>query len=736
VKNLNYNQHTRQKPGNLALLLALGAAALFGTGTSARAALIGHWLSGAENLNDSSGFTAAGTHDGVAQNSGTLSYSSDLPNGFSTDKKSLNLPGNVGVMIKNSSPEDGATYLPTFDGDINSQFTISFWAKGMPGTWNPWVSKGGENGTGWQLRRNGNTNNACFTMRGIDNPDGNINSNINVNDNPSKWRLFTGVWDKATGTRKFYVDGIFSHTTNNNTSQSYAPTNNHLALGARQNGFNSWGNYFTGKLFDVRLYNTALTPSEVFALIPPAVPQGLVATPSSQTVYLSWTPTPFATSYTVSTTNTATSVEVTDVVTAPPFSKTGLTNGQAYSFKVLATYSAGASAYSAAISATPATGVVKDILTFTFPFSGTGTPTISGTSIISYVPLSTDVTNLAPTYTISPSATADTTYPSGTARNFTTSQTYTIHAEDGSTKTYTVQVFKVDPITYDFNGSEQGWTQIWPLPANGTMYGTDKLGIQDGDNLETIFGRSPAFYLNNLGDLTFKLAGGETPLAEPAAPSLIPALSINFGGFAGVALRDDATNTYVLSKGRSFGSGDYLTFSFTAAQLAPFANNNRKYTLDFIDYKKNTWGWVAMDDVSIPGTSSLPVVDPFLLWITTSYPTLSDKTPGGDPDGDGMTNQQEFAFGTDPSSGASANPILTPLNKTTGMFSYTRRVPTVSGLTYTVRTSTDLVEWLPDAAATANQSVTATNGDIQTVAVTLSGAPRTETKLFVRVQAP
>ena len=45
---------------------AIGAAALFPTATPARADLVGHWFSGAENLNDTSGFTAAGTHDGVA----------------------------------------------------------------------------------------------------------------------------------------------------------------------------------------------------------------------------------------------------------------------------------------------------------------------------------------------------------------------------------------------------------------------------------------------------------------------------------------------------------------------------------------------------------------------------------------------------------------------------------------------------------------------------------------------
>ena len=126
-------------------------------------------------------------------------------------------------------------------------------------------------------------------------------------------------------------------------------------------------------------------------------------------------------------------------------------------------------------------------------------------------------------------------------------------------------------------------------------------------------------------------------------------------------------------------------------------------------------------------------VNPFTTWINANYPALSDKTAGGDPDHDGMTNDQEFAFGLDPSSGTSVNPIVTLPNKATGIFSYTRLNPAVSGRTYTIKTSTTLAGWTTDAGA--GQVVTATNGDVQTVTVTLSGALLSESKLFVRVNA-
>ncbi len=79
---------------------------------------------------------------------------------------------------------------------------------------------------------------------------------------------------------------------------------------------------------------------------------------------------------------------------------------------------------------------LKDITSFVFaglPATTIGTNTVSVT-----VPFGTAVSSLSPTYTVSSLASGNPV--SGTERNFSSPQTYTITAEDNSTKAYTVTV--------------------------------------------------------------------------------------------------------------------------------------------------------------------------------------------------------------------------------------------------------------------------------------------------------
>ncbi|HEY3324607.1 MAG TPA: LamG-like jellyroll fold domain-containing protein [Planctomycetota bacterium] len=231
--------------------------------------LIGRWVAGDTNLNDISGAHPPGTHDGIAV--GGVAYSTDVPPGF-TGLNSLNLmANNAAVRIANSANVDGGTYVNTFDDNIQSHFTLTFWAKGIPGNWNPYVSKRGENGIGWQFRRRDDVS-CTFTMRNPDNQDGN-SAGVDLRD--GDWHHFAGVWDKVSGTRTIYVDGVFCGTTSNNPAQNYnLASAQHLVLGAReQQGNTNCESFYQGKLFDVRIYNAVLYPSEVIAtMTAPAKP--------------------------------------------------------------------------------------------------------------------------------------------------------------------------------------------------------------------------------------------------------------------------------------------------------------------------------------------------------------------------------------------------------------------------------------------------------------------------------
>jgi autotransporter-associated beta strand protein len=115
----------------------------------------------------------------------------------------------------------------------------------------------------------------------------------------------------------------------------------------------------------------------------------------------------------------------------------------------------------------PVPGSARDILTFDFP--GLPTCTFSGTQISVTVPSGTNVSALAPVYTLPPFATG--TPASGAVRDFTTPQTYTVTAQDGSTRDYTVTVL-----------SSSSAFSLWAAdPAQGLTTGGNDGPLDDPD---------------------------------------------------------------------------------------------------------------------------------------------------------------------------------------------------------------------------------------------------------------
>jgi hypothetical protein len=107
----------------------------------------------------------------------------------------------------------------------------------------------------------------------------------------------------------------------------------------------------------------------------------------------------------------------------------------------------------------------------------------------------------------------------------------------------------------------------------------------------------------------------------------------------------------------------------------------------------------------------------------------------GDSDFDGRDNAFEYAFGLNPTSGGSVNPFVVPFNPATGLFTYTRRTASLTGLSYTYEYSTSLSDpW--QSFTPAVTPVSDSGSPVEQVTVTVPAALLAEPRLFIRVVTP
>ncbi len=106
---------------------------------------------------------------------------------------------------------------------------------------------------------------------------------------------------------------------------------------------------------------------------------------------------------------------------------------------------------------------------------------ISGTNVTLTVPFGTNLTNLAPTYVLWPGATCTT--PSGTARNFTTPQTYTVTSSDSLlTKNYSVSVVIAPPLPEFTLSAPANWDGRTTITAQPVISNLALLQANNGTN--------------------------------------------------------------------------------------------------------------------------------------------------------------------------------------------------------------------------------------------------------------
>lgn len=114
---------------------------------------------------------------------------------------------------------------------------------------------------------------------------------------------------------------------------------------------------------------------------------------------------------------------------------------------------------------------------------------ISGTNVTLTVPFGTDPANLAPTYVLWPGATCAT--PSGSARNFTTPQTYTVTSSDSlETNNYIVAVTTAPPLP-EFTLSAPGnWDGRSAITVQPVITNLAELQASNGTNFTYDWGTS------------------------------------------------------------------------------------------------------------------------------------------------------------------------------------------------------------------------------------------------------
>jgi hypothetical protein len=240
--------------------LLLGLVLVLAAGP-AQADLIGYWT-----FDDDGDMVGDGGIDDRANPDGnehdaTLAsgaFDTDVPTQLmGTTARSLNLTGGSDYAIVDTFTGTAA------DADFNTggALTISCWVKGWPGNWEPFVSKRGESGQGWQIRRQGGSANQTLTLRGTsgaDDPQGSINLNN------ADWKHVAGSYDSATGWRIFTANGAIDaavYPDNGNISA----TGHYVVFGARDNGGGGTniGNYAQIKVDDVAIWNEALAINQM-----------------------------------------------------------------------------------------------------------------------------------------------------------------------------------------------------------------------------------------------------------------------------------------------------------------------------------------------------------------------------------------------------------------------------------------------------------------------------------------
>ncbi len=293
---------------------------------------------------------------------------------------------------------------------------------------------------------------------------------------------------------------------------------------------------------------------------------------------------------------------------------------------------------------------------------------------------------------------------------------HTFFVDDGASST---------DLQIDANLSDQ-WPAVWWVPASGLTKSGAGTMVLNGSNTydgNTVVGAG-ALEVTAAGSLHFR------PTTNGATNSVSGSASGTLSMLGTIDLDLGAADT---TDGNVWNLFNLASFT-TAPDLSSIAGVTSNLGT-FTEGPTGTWKlpvtgaeWIfteANGNLAYEVTAT-----DYDNWVTANGVTGGAND---DDDNDGLTNHDEYAFGLDPTGGSSVNPIAVQLDKTSGTFSYTRRLQSLTGLTYTVWYSTDLSSWTQDAGAT--QGTPSVVGEVETIPVTLTGTLLTNSKIFIQVRA-
>ncbi len=156
------------------------------------------------------------------------------------------------------------------DGDVfnfTNSFSLSAWVH-MADFTEDWghvlISKRGDGGLGWQLRRHSGSSNLTFTLRGTDGED-DPQGTVRMEPFFGEWIHVAAVYDHTAGQRTVYVNGRIDVSVEDAGSVAVATHN--VYIGARANTANTAAEgFFSGMLDEVHIYQRALSQAEALGL--------------------------------------------------------------------------------------------------------------------------------------------------------------------------------------------------------------------------------------------------------------------------------------------------------------------------------------------------------------------------------------------------------------------------------------------------------------------------------------